>query len=123
MGLLDRGFGSAPVLTNNLTSLVCDVTSGDNPKDFATLLTDVNPADERHPSEPVLSTPVWRLDPQGNPWPFGNLQLSVGEIVPGYASSESTVGWVTFPGRSKMRPPLLNTLFKLQRKEQRSEPD
>jgi hypothetical protein len=34
MGRLDRGFGSAPVLiTNDLTSLVCDVTSGDNPKD------------------------------------------------------------------------------------------
>jgi hypothetical protein len=49
MGRLDRGFGSAPVLTNNLTSLVSGVTSGDNPKDFATLLTDVNPADERHP--------------------------------------------------------------------------
>jgi hypothetical protein len=52
MGRLDRGFGSAPVLTNNLTSLVCYVTSGDNPKDFVTLLTDVNPATNGIPENP-----------------------------------------------------------------------
>jgi hypothetical protein len=38
------GSGNAPVLTNDphLTSLVYDVTPGDNTKDFAALLTDVN---------------------------------------------------------------------------------
>jgi hypothetical protein len=85
----------------------------------------VNPADERHP---IPENPFCVR--QYSDWTrraiLGFSATSSSQLttfVPGYASSESTVGWVTLPGRSKMRPPLLKTMFKWQSREQRSEPD